>query len=107
MGVALIPRPGTILIPLVQHFWSYSGNDVNQTGPRFIALQNLPDNFWVKLDAKVPIDWENENAIPATVEVQLGKHLSDSWSLYADGLAGIGGDRPYDNGLGVGIRYKY
>ena len=107
MGVALIPRPGTILIPLVQHFWSYRGNDVNTTGPRLIALQTLPDDFWLKLDAKVPIDWENDNAIPATVEIQLGKHLSNSVSVFADGLTGVGGDRPYDFGLGVGVRFKY
>ena len=107
VGVALLPRPGTILIPLVQQFLSYSGNDVNTTGPRLIALQTLPQDFWLKLDGKVPIDWENDNAIPATLEVQLGKHISDSLAVYVDGLFGIGGDRPYDYGIGVGIRFKY
>ncbi len=42
-----------------------------------------------------------------TLELQLGRHLSDSFSLYADGLFGIGGDRPYDVGAGVGLRLKY
>lgn len=107
VGVALLPRPGTILIPLVQQFLSYSGNDVNTTGPRLIALQTLPQDFWLKLDGKVPIDWENDNAIPATLEVQLGKHVSDSLAVYVDGLFGIGGDRPYDYGIGLGIRIKY
>ncbi len=107
VGVALLPRPGTILIPLVQQFLSYSGNDVNTTGPRLIALQTLPQDFWLKLDGKVPIDWENDNAIPATLEVQLGKHISDSLAVYVDGLFGIGGDRPYDYGVGLGIRIKY
>jgi len=106
-GVALIPRPGTILIPLVQQFWNYNGNDINTTGPRLILLQTLPDDFWLKLDARTPIDWENDNEIPATLEVQLGKHFSDSLSLYADGLVGIGNDRPYDYGLGLGLRFKY
>ncbi len=107
VGVALLPRPGTILIPLVQQFLSYSGNDVNTTGPRLIALQTLPQDFWLKLDGKVPIDWENDNAIPATLEIQLGKHVSDSLAVYVDGLFGIGGDRPYDYGIGLGIRFKY
>ncbi len=107
IGVALVPRPGTLFIPLVQHFLSYSGNDVNTTGPRLIALQTLPDDFWLKFDGKVPIDWENDNEIPATVEVQVGRHLSNSLSVYADGLVGLGGDRPYDFGLGIGVRFKY
>lgn len=54
VGVALIPRPGTTLIPLVQHFVSYSGDDVNQTAFRLIGLQRLPHRFWGKLDAKGP-----------------------------------------------------
>ena len=107
VGVALLPRPGTILIPLVQQFWSYNGEDVNTTGPRLIALQTLPNDFWLKLDGKVPVDWENDNAIPATLEVQLGKHVSNSLGIFADGLFGIGGDRPYDYGVGVGVRFKY
>ena len=107
VGVALLPRPGTTLIPLVQQFLSYNGNDVNTTAFRLIALQTLPQEWWVKADAKAPIEWENDNAVPATAELQLGKHLSRSFALYADGLVGIGGDRPYDYGLGVGLRFKY
>jgi hypothetical protein len=107
VGAALVPRPGTTLIPLVQQFLSYSGNDVNTTSFRLIALQVLPNDFWVKPDVKLPIDWENDNAIPATLEVQLGKHMSDSLALYGDVLAGIGGDRPYEYGLGLGLRFKY
>lgn len=106
-GVALLPRPGTILVPLVQQFFSYNGNDVNTTGPRLIAIQNLPQEWWLKGDIKVPIEWENDNAVPATVELQLGKHLSEGFALYADGLIGIGNDRPYNYGLGIGLRFKY
>ena len=107
LGVALAPRRGTTLIPLVQQFLSYSGNDVNTTSLRLIALQVLPNDFWLKPDLKLPIEWENDNAIPATLEVQFGKHVSDSLAVYIDGLAGIGGDRPYDYGVGLGIRFKY
>ncbi len=106
-GVALVPRPGTTLIPLLQQFVSYNGNDVNTTSLRLIGLQTLPRGIWLKLDAKLPIDWENDNAVPATFEIQLGKHLSDSVGLFADGLFGIGGDRPYDYGAGLGVRFKY
>ena len=83
-----------------------------------IALRNAGDaanDGWlytdllsrVKLDAKAPIDWENDEQIPATAELQLGKHLTQTFSLYVDGLAGIGGDKPFDWGIGTGLRFKY
>ena len=95
-----------MLVPLVQHFVEYDGPDVNQTSIRLIAIQSLPNNFWGKLDAKIPFDWEND-AVPATAEVQLGKMFSSSFGVYMDGLIGIGSDRPYDWGVGVGVRFNY
>ena len=107
VGVALVPRPGTVIIPLVQQFFSISGPKINTTGPRLIALQTLPKDFWLRIDGRIPIEWENERAVPASLELQLGKHFADSFSMYAEGLFGIGGDRPYDVGAGVGLRFKY
>ena len=95
------------MIPLVQHFFDYSGNDVNTTAFRVIMMQPLPEKAWLKLDAKLPIDWENDNAIPATAEVQLGRTYSKNIGAYADFIAGLGSDRPYDWGLGVGLRISY
>jgi hypothetical protein len=106
IGVALV-RGDTVLVPLVQHFVEYDGPDVNQTAFRLIAIQSLPNKFWGKLDAKVPVDWEHDNAIPATFEVQLGKMFTPSFGTYVDGLFGIGSDRPYDWGVGVGVRFNY
>jgi hypothetical protein len=40
---------------------------------RLIGIQSLQNNYWLKLDAIVLSDWEKDNAIPATFEVQLGK----------------------------------
>jgi len=105
-GIALT-RGNTVLVPLVQHFVEYSGPDVNKTSFRLIAIQSLPNNLWGKLDAKVPIDWENDNAVPATAEVQFGRMFTRSFGAYADGLLGIGADRPYDWGIGLGVRFKY
>lgn len=106
VGVAL-KKGNTVLIPLVQHFVEYDGSDVNQTAFRLIGIQSLANNCWTKLDAKVPVDWENDNDIPATIEVQLGKNFTPSFASYVDGLFGIGGDRPYDWGVGVGVRFNY
>ena len=105
VGIAL-SRGNTVLVPLVQHFVAYNGPAVNQTALRLIAIQTLPNDFWGKLDAKVPLDWENDT-IPATAELQLGKMFTPSFGTYVDGLVGIGTDRPYDWGIGVGVRFNY
>ena len=91
----------------MQHFLSYNGPDVNTTAFRLIAIQSLPNDFWGKLDAKVPVAWDDDNAIPASVELQLGKNFSPSFGAYVDGLFGVGGDRPYEWGVGVGLRLNY
>ena len=46
------------------------------TAARLIAIQSLANNYWGKLDLIIPVDWENDKAIPATAEVQLGKMFS-------------------------------
>ena len=101
-----LSRGNTVLIPLVQHFVEFNGPDVNMTAFRLIGIQSLPKQYWGKLDAIVPIDWENDKAIPATFEVQLGKMFSSSFGLYVDGLFGVGTDRPYDWGVGIGLRFN-
>ena len=93
-----------MLIPLVQHFVEYDGPEVNQTTFRLIAIQALPNQFWGKLDAKLPVDWENDNANPASAELQIGKTFTPRIGDYIDGLFGIGGCRCYDWSFGVGLR---
>ncbi|PSL14531.1 hypothetical protein [Shimia abyssi] len=95
------------LIPLFQHFVSYNGStDISQSSARLIAIKPFGDANWLKLDAKIPYDWEN-NLWPATAEIQVGRNLSKKIALYGDVLIGIGADRPYDYGLGVGLRFNY
>jgi hypothetical protein len=60
----------------------------------------------VKLDLKIPFDWEND-LIPVTSEFQLGKMFNPSFGVYGDLLVGLGSDRPYDWGLGIGVRINY
>lgn len=105
-GLSLV-KGNTVLVPLLQHFVSYDGPDVKMTAARLIAIQSLANNYWGKLDAVIPVDWENDKAIPATAEAQLGKMFSPSFGVYVDGLVGIGADRPYDWGIGIGVRFNY
>jgi hypothetical protein len=106
VGVAFV-RENTVLVPLVQHFVEFDGPDVNTTAFRMIGIQSFDDNIWGKIDAKIPVDWENDNEIPATLEFQIGKMKSPSFGYYADALFGVGSDRPYDWGVGVGVRFNY
>ena len=105
-GVAFMPRKGTTLVPLIQHFVSYNGPTVNTTGFRLIGIQSLPYQCWSKLDLIVPYDWENES-VPATVEVELGKMLTSFFGVYVSGLAGIGNDAVVDWGASLNLRFVY
>jgi len=105
-GLALSLESGLTVIPLLQHFTSISGVDINITAVRLIALQSFRTAWWWKIDAKIPYDWENKT-VPAEAEFQLGKNISDGVALYADGRFGLGSDRLYDWGLGLGLRFNY
>lgn len=105
-GIALALDSGLSLIPLLQHFVNINGTDISITALRLIAIQPLDNAWWLKLDAKVPYDWENKT-VPAEAEIQLGKNISSGLALYADGMFGLGSDRLYDWGVGLGLRLNY
>ena len=105
-GVAMSFENGLTVIPLAQHFFDISGEDVNISALRLIALQSFRENWWLKLDAIVPYNWENET-VPAEAEIQLGHNFSPRFAMYVDGLAGIGNDRAFDWGVGLGVRFNY
>jgi hypothetical protein len=106
LGLAMV-RENITLIPIVQHFMDFNGNEVSLTAFRMIAIQSLPNNYWGKLDAKIPIDWDDDEAILSTIEVQLGKMFSPAFGSYMEVLVGIGDDKPYEWGVGVGVRFNY
>ena len=106
VGLSLVAPKGTVFIPLFQQFFSYNGQTVNITAMRLIAIQSFKKGAWGKLDFIIPFDWEND-VVPATAEIQFGKMFSSRIGAYVDGLFGVGGDKPYDWGLGVGLRISY
>ena len=98
---------GTVILPLVQHFTSFNGKtDINTTAARLIVIKPFGQGYWAKGDLKVPYDWEG-NLWPVTAELQIGYNINSQWAVFADGLLGVGGDRPFHSGLGVGLRFKY
>ena len=106
LGVAIAKRSGISLIPLLQHFESVSGEDFRVTSARLIAIQPLKGGSWLKFDLKIPYDWENES-LPADGEVQYGGLVTEKLKFYVDGKFGIGSERTYDWGVGIGLRFSY
>jgi hypothetical protein len=39
--------------------------------------------------------------------MQLGKMFSPSFGSYVDVLVGVGDDKPYEWGVGIGVRFRY
>ena len=106
IGIAYSLNSGMSVIPLLQHYTSINGPEINTTALRVIALQSFNTDWWLKADAKLPYDWENDT-VPASAEFQLGKNISTGKALYVDALIGLGSDRLYDWGVGIGLRFKY
>ena len=96
----------TVLIPLVQHNESYQNGSLSQTVFRLIGLQPLPGGYWLKLDAKIPYDWENHTT-PVNSEFEAGKMLTSSMGIYAKALVGLGSDRPFDSGVTGAMRFNF
>ena len=106
VGVALQMNENLTLIPLVQHYSEYSGDDIDITAGRLIGLYKFSGGYWGKLDAKLPYDW-NDEEVSSIVEVQIGRMFTPGFGLYLEGLAGIGDDRGYNWGAGLGLRFVY
>ena len=105
-GAAMGISKNLTLIPLIEHYESYSGNDFSMTAARVIAIQTLPSQYWLKYDLKVPYVWDTKT-VPAAFEFQIGKSFSQSFGMYIDLQVGLGGYKPYNTGIGLGIRYNY
>jgi len=45
--------------------------------------------------------------VPAQAELQFGMNVNRKVALYVDGIVGVGGDKLFDWGVGVGLRIKY
>ena len=106
LGFAYMPKEGTTIVPLVQHFVEISGEDTNITGARLIGIQKLPKQYWTKLDLILPYDWDSEQ-ISGTAEVELGRMLSPRFGIYASAITGLGGNRRVDWGASANVRLVF
>jgi hypothetical protein len=63
--------------------------------------------FFIHKSKFLPVSWHDDEAIPASVELQWGKIFTARSDAYVDGLVGVGTDRPYDYGDGLGLRTMF
>ena len=107
LGTAFLNKQSkTVLIPLVQHNESYQNGSLSQTVFRIIGLQPLPGGYWLKLDAKIPYDWE-DHTTPINSEFEAGKMITSSMGVYLKALVGVGEDRPFDSGVTGAMRLNF
>ena len=106
LGFAYMPREGTTIVPLVQHFVELSGEDTNITGARLIVIQRLPRQYWMKLDLISPYDWDREQ-VAGTAEFEFGRMINPRFGLYASAIGGFGGNRRVDWGASLNVRLVY
>lgn len=95
---------GLTVVPLIQHYEAYKGEDLSQTSIRLIAIQPFAEAYWAKFDLKLPYDWGTEIWSPSA-ELQLGYNIKPGLAAYTDFLVGIGENRSFDRGIGLGLRF--
>ena len=106
LGFAYMPKEGTTIVPLVQHFVEISGEETNITGARLIVIQKLPKQYWTKLDLILPYDWDSEQ-VSGTAEAELGRMLNPRFGIYASAITGLGGNRRVDWGASANVRLVF
>jgi len=55
LGIALVVRDNLVLVPMLQHFTEYSGDDLDITAARMVAVWKFAAINWIKVDAGCPM----------------------------------------------------
>jgi len=92
------PGGGALMASAYQHVFSVGGKDVNQSALDIFYLYSLKDNFfnWALINPQALIDYENDNDTHINIDLEAGKMISKTQSVYLRPGFGIGGDRLFD-----------
>jgi hypothetical protein len=109
-----LPRHNSVFFPNLQHYFSVAGDenrtDVNYTVIKPNLLTRWPNNLYTFLEPAFIIDWERDNKLGLTVELETGKIVSKNVALWIrPGVGAIKHDLPqiYNWNLEVGARYIF
>jgi len=98
------PGGAAMIVPAYQHVFSVGGKDVNRTQLDVFYLYTWKDKFinWMMINPQGVIDYENDNDSAWNIDLEAGKMLTKTQSLYLRPGIGIGGDRIFDWDMEVG-----
>jgi hypothetical protein len=109
---AMFPAKDVIFAPTYQHNISFTGDsdrrDVNESViDLYLVLTAADKKSWWIVDPTIGIDWENDQKVPVTLEVEYGRNIGTLWggalNFYVRPGVGIGQDRPYDWNVEFGV----
>ncbi|HWH46711.1 MAG TPA: hypothetical protein VN664_02835 [Burkholderiales bacterium] len=110
-----LPKHDSVFFPNFQHYFSVAGDDnradVNVTVLKPNLLTRWPNKVYTFLEPQFTIDWERDAKTGLTVELEIGKILSNNIAAWA--RPGIGvinrNELPqvYEWNLEVGMRYIF
>ena len=114
---AAIDLPGynSVFFPNIQHYFSVAGNarrgDVSFTTLKPNLLTRWPNRIYTFLEPQFTIDWERNAKVGLTVELELGKLLSNNIAAWVRPGVGVinRNELPqvYNWNLEVGMRYIF
>lgn len=91
------PGGGALLAPAYQHVFSIDGIDVNRSQYDIFYLWTFPKSFlnWAMFNPQGVVDYENDND-SWNIDIEAGKMLTKTQSIYLRPGVGIGSDRIFD-----------
>jgi hypothetical protein len=109
-----MPKYDSVFFPNVQHYSSVSGDDnrsdVSQTVLKPNVLTRWPNKVYTFLEPAFLIDWERDSKVGLTVELEVGKIVSQNIAVWGrPGVGVIKNDLPqiYNWNMEVGLRYIF
>jgi hypothetical protein len=107
-----VPQYKSVLFPFVQQFWSIAGdpdrNDINVTLLRLGLATRWPDRYYSFVEPSLYIDWERDAKTGFTLELEVGRLVTNRLSLWARPGVGVWNNelpQIYDWNFEVGFRY--
>lgn len=108
IGVGLANlETGVTAAAILQHTRSYNGSsDINASTLSITGVRQFRKDGWVSSNLVIVRDWEYDAWRPS-FSLQAGYNFDKGKAIYIDGMAGVGQDRLFDAGAGIGLRFYY
>ncbi len=110
-----LPRHDSVFFPYLQHYASFSGDgnrdDVSVTAVKPNLLTRWPNRVYTFLEPQFLIDWERNAKVGLTVELEVGKIISQNMAAWLrPGIGLINRNelsQVYNWNFEVGVRYIF